>query len=168
MADDGHTINVGPVTVGEPLPVADLDKIVTGGEEGGGASLVDPAAPCTDPSGGTSLDPVADRIIKWCTTHDDVAVVYGDKSVSCRWELVVETHTNDHVLTDLPEISRLRAELAEQRTLMSEIAVEREQALAEAHRLRGEWEDAIANNEGVWEEGFHKGREYQREAERRG
>lgn len=28
MADDGHTINVGPVTIGEPLarpPVADLD-----------------------------------------------------------------------------------------------------------------------------------------------
>jgi len=76
MADDGHTVNVGPVTIGEPL-----------------------AEP-----------PVAHRIIKWCATHDDVAVVYGDKSVSCRWELVVETHTNDHVLTDLPEISRLRAE----------------------------------------------------------
>lgn len=76
MADDGHTINVGPVTIGEPL-----------------------AEP-----------PAADRIIKWCATHDDVAVVYGDGSVSCRWDLVVETSTNDHVLTDLPEISRLRDE----------------------------------------------------------
>lgn len=66
------------------------------------------------------------------------------------------------------EVDRLRAQVAEQRTIISEIALEREQALAEAHRLRGEWEDAIANNEGVWEEGFHKGREYQREAERRG
>jgi len=66
------------------------------------------------------------------------------------------------------EVDRLRAKVAEQRALISEIAVEREQALAEAHRLRCEWEDAIANSEGVWEEGFHKGREYQREAERRG
>jgi len=125
---DGHTINVGPVTVGEPLPVADLDKIVTGGEEGGGASLVDPAAPCTDPSGGTSLDPVADRIIKWCTTHDDVAVVYGDGSVSCRWELVVEAHTNDHVLTDLPEVDRLWVEN------------DRLRAYADASRA---WDDAM-------------------------
>ncbi len=39
---------------------------------------------------------------------------------------------------------------------------------AEVRRLRGELEDAVADNEGVWEEGFHKGREYQREADRRG
>jgi hypothetical protein len=66
------------------------------------------------------------------------------------------------------QLKKCAGKLAEQRTLISEVALEREQALAEAHRLRGEWEDAIANNEGVWEEGFHKGREYQREAERRG
>lgn len=29
MADDGHTINVGPVTIGEPLPVAVADPIDT-------------------------------------------------------------------------------------------------------------------------------------------
>ena len=39
---------------------------------------------------------------------------------------------------------------------------------AEVRRLQGEWEDAVADNEAVWEEGFHKGREYQREADRRG
>lgn len=49
--------------------------------------------------------------VKWCRTHDDVALVYGDGSVSCRWELVVEAHTDDHVLVDLPEVERLRAEV---------------------------------------------------------
>ncbi len=29
MADDGHTINVGPVTIGEPLPKAVADPIDT-------------------------------------------------------------------------------------------------------------------------------------------
>lgn len=53
----------------------------------------------------------ADRTaIKWCATHDDVAIVYCDGSVSCRWELVVETCTDDHVLLELPEVSQLRAE----------------------------------------------------------
>ena len=47
--------------------------------------------------------------VRWCQTHDDVALVYGDGSVSCRWELVVEAHTDDHELVELPEVDRLRS-----------------------------------------------------------
>lgn len=53
---------------------------------------------------------MGDRMgVKWCETHDDVALVYDDGSVDCRWELVVETHTDDHNLVELPEVRRLRA-----------------------------------------------------------
>lgn len=103
--------------------------------------------------------------VEMAACHEDVDVAAADV-----WRQYEESlpDATEQCFAIAEEVDRLRAELAEQRTIMNEIAVEREQALAEAHRLRGEWEDAIANNEGVWEEGFHKGREYQREAERRG
>lgn len=49
-----------------------------------------------------------DEKLMWCEKHDDVATLYPDGSISCQWELIVETRTHDHVLVELPEIVQLK------------------------------------------------------------
>ncbi len=42
-----------------------------------------------------------DRELHWCSTHGEPAWLYGDGSMQCMYDLIVERCSNDHILVPI-------------------------------------------------------------------